>query len=356
MVAERVGVRTLPELQEIVAAWRSCGERIGFTCGAFDLLHAGHVDYLEKARALCDRLVVAVNTDESVRSYKNPFRPVIKQEYRAKLVAALACVDAVTLMSETRPARLIKALHPDLYIKGGDYQISELKSAPLVRSYGGECAVIPVEHELSSSAIIKRIEELSVYATPEPARQKLHGPLVLLDRDGTLIENVHFLNTPKRVQLLPGVGEGLRALQQAGFSLAVVTNQQGIGLGYFDYEAFVASNSEMLRQLAPFGVQISRFYFCPHSLAEQCACRKPGTRLIERALTDFQTKPEECFLIGDAPSDLEAARAAGITGLLVQSDRAGDGPDALGFGAAVERILDSTSSLANELSSVEGRR
>ena len=142
---------------------------------------------------------------------------------------------------------------------------------------------------------------------------------MLLDRDGTLIENSHFLRDPSKVRLLEGVGEGLRALQDAGFSLAVITNQQGMGLGYFDYEAFVAVNSAMLRQLTPYGIQIAHFYFCPHSLAEQCDCRKPGTQMIKRALADFHCKREDCFMIGDALSDVEAAEAAGCIGILLSS-------------------------------------
>lgn len=313
-------IYTPQQLIALRGQWRQQGLKVGFTCGAFDLLHAGHVDYLETARTLCDRLIVAVNSDQSVRSYKNPLRPIVKQEFRMNVIAALRCVDAVTLMTETRPASLIELLRPDLYIKGGDYQVSQLQSAPLVESYGGSCAVIPVNHEISTSAIVKRIQELSMYAAPDKPVKGLQGPLVLLDRDGTLIENSHFLKDPSKVRLLEGVGEGLRALQNAGFSLAVMTNQQGMGLGYFEYEEFVAVNSAMLRQLAPYGIQIARFYFCPHSLAEQCECRKPGTQMIERALTDFHCKRADCFVIGDALSDLEAAEAAGCHGILLSSE------------------------------------
>lgn len=310
-------IYTTEQLRALRAEWHNEGLKVGFTCGAFDLLHAGHVDYLERARGLCDRLIVAVNSDESVRSYKNPLRPIVKQEFRMNVIAALRCVDAVILMNETRPAGLIEILRPDIYIKGGDYQVSQLKSASLVESYGGTCAVIPVNHEISTSAIVQRIQELSLYAAPDKPARGLAGPLVLLDRDGTLIENSHFLKDPSKVRLLEGVGEGLRALQDAGFSLAVITNQQGMGLGYFDYESFVAVNSAMLKQLAPYSVQIARFYFCPHSLAEQCDCRKPGKQMIERALADFHCKPEDCFVIGDSLSDVEAAEATGCTGILL---------------------------------------
>ncbi|HEX4770025.1 MAG TPA: HAD-IIIA family hydrolase [Bryobacteraceae bacterium] len=327
-------VFTLDELLALVAEWRREGLTIGFTCGAFDLLHAGHAAYLQHARDLCDRLIVAVNTDASIREYKNPLRPIVPEKERAALLSALRCVDAVTLMNDTRPAVLLEALKPNLYIKGGDYQVSDLKSAPLVAAYGGRPVVIPVEHETSTTATIERIQQLSVYSTPETPRVRLKGPLVLLDRDGTLIENVHCLNSPSKVKLLDGVGEGLRALQDAGFALAVITNQQGLGLGYLDYDTFVAVNSEMFRQLSAFGVRFARVYFCPHSLAEQCDCRKPDTRLIERALQDFHCPPSQCFVVGDSVTDIAAAKGAGCRGILVAGDESG-----ASFSQAVETIL-----------------
>lgn len=336
---------TLEELQSTVSDWRRQSLQIGFTCGAFDLLHAGHAHYLQRARVLCDRLIVGVNTDASIRSYKNPLRPIIGEQHRAALVAALACTDGVTLMHEARPNVLIKALRPDLYVKGGDYTVDQLRSAPLVESYGGHCAVIPVEHEISTSSIVRRIEELSWYARPQGVNLKPGTPIVFLDRDGTLIENVHFLNDVARVRLRSGVGDGLRALQDRGYRLVIVSNQQGLGLGYFDYDAFVKVNSEMLRQLAPFGVCISRFYFCPHSLCDDCGCRKPGAELLLRALADYQVDAARCWMIGDSMADVTAAGRAGSHAVLLASDNATPGGAvqvAADFGSAVEVILNST--------------
>jgi rfaE bifunctional protein nucleotidyltransferase chain/domain len=338
-------ILSLPDLLEVAATWRNQNLIVGFTCGAFDLLHAGHADYLERAKSLCDRLVVGVNSDDSISRYKNPLRPIVGERHRMNLVAALRSVDAVVLMDETRPAQLIRSLHPDLYIKGGDYSKEQLKSAPLVESYGGRCAIIPVEHDISSSRIIRRIEEASQYALPERSLTRA-APIVFLDRDGTLIENVHFLNNPERVRLLAGVGEGLRLLQDRGFRLIVVTNQQGIGLGYFDYDQFVATNSALLRQLATYGVQISRFYYCPHSVAENCECRKPGSKLIRRALVHFSAQAGHCFSIGDAESDMLAAKDAGCMGILVTNNEFPSWKPAVrSFSEAVNLILESGKAL-----------
>ena len=121
---------------------------------------------------------------------------------------------------------------------------------------------------------------------------------MLLDRDGTLIRDVPFLNDPAQVELLPGVGEGLAALQAAGFALAIVTNQQGVGLGYTTRQEMIAVNQRLFRELAPFGVLISRVYYCPHTAADHCDCRKPGTAMLRRApSTTFACRRAEPSLL-----------------------------------------------------------
>lgn len=337
-------VSSLDQLLSLTSEWRAAGLSVGFTCGAFDLLHAGHVDYLQRARTLCDRLIVAVNTDRSVHAYKGPFRPIHAEAHRITVVSALACVDVAILMDDLRPESLINNLRPDLYIKGGDYQIQQLKSAPLVGSYGGQCAVIPISHETSTSQVIERIQALAAYAKPQESGTGFGKPIVFLDRDGTMIRNIPFLHSPSRVELLPDVGAGLRALQDRGFLLVVITNQQGLGLGYFGYDEFVGVNSQMLKLLAEYGVQISRFYFCPHSLADGCPCRKPGTKLIEDALAYFGSRAAECFLIGDSSSDIACAERSGCQAVFLGENLQSDACfTAASFGEAAHYILQSTS-------------
>jgi len=321
-------------MDQWVAAEKAGGRRIGFTCGSFDLLHAGHVDYLGKARELCDRLIVAVNSDASVSRYKNPLRPIVPERERMYVVAGLASVDVVTLMEEDRPLSLLLRWKPDLYIKGGDYSKDELRSGDAVQAYGGKVEVIRSSFETSSSKLIERIELLSAHAAPDNAlnialNQVVKG-LVLLDRDGTLIRNVPFLHDPAKVEVLPGVIDGLLKLQAAGLRLAIVTNQQGIGLGYYSVQDFIAVNQRLLRELGARGVRISKIYFCPHSLGEQCSCRKPATGMLTRAMRDFGVAPARTFLVGDTDDDMQAGADAGC-----QSVRVGEN----GFGSAAEQIL-----------------
>src|ERR1700687_3712893 len=150
-------ILSLEQMDEWVAAEKAAGRRIGFTCGSFDLLHAGHVHYLGAARDLCDRLMVAVNSDASVGRYKNPLRPIVPERERMYVVAGLAAVDVVTLMEEDRPLYSLLRWKPDLYIKGGDYAEDALRSGGAVKEYGGKVAVIRSDFGTSSSRLMERI-------------------------------------------------------------------------------------------------------------------------------------------------------------------------------------------------------
>lgn len=307
---------SLDETDAWLIQQRTVGHRVGFTCGSFDLLHAGHVQYLTEARKLCDSLLVAVNSDDSIRRYKNPLRPIQPLAERQYLLAALSCVDAVTTLDHDRPVALIERWKPDLYIKGGDYAGGKLRSSEVVVAYGGRTVVIPQTYPTSTSLVLERIQTLQKHAPPEPAPA---GPnrIVFLDRDGTLIENIDFLNDPGRVRLKNGVGPALVRLRAAGFRLVIVTNQQGMGLGYFNLDAFIAVNQWLLREIGAAGGEIDRIYFCPHSFADHCDCRKPRAGMLTRACREFNVQPQDCFFIGDRTEDRQAGEAAGIRTFLL---------------------------------------
>jgi D-beta-D-heptose 7-phosphate kinase/D-beta-D-heptose 1-phosphate adenosyltransferase len=146
-----------------VAEHRAHGRRIVFTNGCFDVLHRGHVRYLDQARRLGDVLVVAVNSDASVRRLKGPERPVNPEEDRVAVLAALSTVDHVTLFDGDTPADLIALVRPDVYVKGGDYRPDQLPEAPLVRGLGGEVRVLDYLPDRSTSTIIDRIRRAAAH-------------------------------------------------------------------------------------------------------------------------------------------------------------------------------------------------
>ena len=145
---------------ECVAAARAgtLARPLVFTNGVFDILHRGHVTYLDAAAQLGATLVVAVNTDESVRRLgKGADRPLNRQEDRAALLAALECVSAVTMFSEDTPQALIEQLRPDIIVKGGDYNMESLPETASVKSWGGRAVAIPFEFERSTTALLRKI-------------------------------------------------------------------------------------------------------------------------------------------------------------------------------------------------------
>ncbi len=152
-------VLSLSRLLEMRPAWRDAGLRLVVTNGTFDLLHIGHLRYLQQARHLGDLLVVGINSDESVRGYKGPGRPVVPQDERAELVAALRCVDYTVIFNEPTAAELVEALRPDIYVKGGDYGAGgkDLPEARIVQSYGGEVRIVPFVPGHSASDLIRKV-------------------------------------------------------------------------------------------------------------------------------------------------------------------------------------------------------
>jgi rfaE bifunctional protein nucleotidyltransferase chain/domain len=152
-------VLTPQQLLEAAARVRASGKTIVFANGAFDLLHAGHVRYLQAARAQGGWLAVGVNSDDSVRRAKGSGRPVLPESERAEIVAALAAVDAVVVFSEDSPAELIAALRPDVHAKGTDYAPETVPERDVVASYGGRTAIVGDPKEHATTEIIERIRK-----------------------------------------------------------------------------------------------------------------------------------------------------------------------------------------------------
>lgn len=147
---------SVPEAVTLVEARRRLGQRIVFTNGVFDLLHPGHVRYLQAARREGDMLVVGINSDRSVRANKGPSRPIMPEHERAEVLEALACVDAVAVFDEETPALIIEALQPDVLVKGADWAQDAIVGRDTVEARGGKVVRMPIESGWSTSAIIER--------------------------------------------------------------------------------------------------------------------------------------------------------------------------------------------------------
>ncbi len=328
---------TRAEVCQLTATWRQNGERVAFTSGVFDLLHSGHLHFLSsiKAQTGAARLVVGVNDDASVRALKGDFRPLVPATERAELVAALVCVDAAFIFSETTNAANVQALQPAFYVKAADYTAAQLQSAKYLAAWGGQTLTLPIHSGYSTTAridgiILKALQsgimpvQLPAVASSQTgAGEQQLKQAVFLDRDGVIVMDTEYLHRPEDVRLVPRAITGLKLLMTAGYALVVVTNQPGIGMGYFSTEAFFRVNKAMLKLLSKEGILLTGIYFCPHTQAQGCSCRKPAGALVQRAQRDHRLALNRSFFIGDQTSDIEAARRLDISAILVQTGKGG---------------------------------
>ncbi len=153
----REKIKTREDLIRITQDLRAKGKRIVFTNGCFDLLHVGHIRYLEKAKSLGDILIVGLNSDHSVRTIKGPQRPILPEQERAEVLSGLWCVDYITLFDEPTPLELIASLRPHLLVKGGDWSKEAVVGREEVEASGGEVVLLPFVEGISSSTIIETI-------------------------------------------------------------------------------------------------------------------------------------------------------------------------------------------------------
>jgi rfaE bifunctional protein nucleotidyltransferase chain/domain len=150
-------IRTVRQLKPILSRLQRRGRRVVFTNGCFDLLHIGHLRYLQRARRFGDRLVVAINSDASVRKIKGPRRPLLPEAERAEVLAALTCVDYVTIFNQPDPLAIVKALRPDVLIKGSDWGTNRIIGREIVEGRGGRVRRVPLVKGVSTSRLIEKI-------------------------------------------------------------------------------------------------------------------------------------------------------------------------------------------------------
>jgi D-beta-D-heptose 7-phosphate kinase / D-beta-D-heptose 1-phosphate adenosyltransferase len=147
----------LDAARDIVRDWQRRGLKVGFANGCFDLIHPGHVRLLSEARAACDRLIVALNTDASVKRLKGPNRPLQNEMARATVMASMAPVDMVTLFDEDTPYEMIQVLRPDVLVKGSDYTVEQVVGHDLVQSWGGKVVLVTLKEGHSTTNTIRRM-------------------------------------------------------------------------------------------------------------------------------------------------------------------------------------------------------
>ncbi len=340
------------DLAETTDGWKRDGLVVGFTNGCFDLIHPGHVSLLRAARGTCDRLVVALNGDASVKRLKGPSRPVQQDSARLTVMAALAFVDAVIAFDEDTPVELIKFLQPQVLVKGSDYTLDQVVGRHEVESWGGRVVLADLLPDISTTRLVRRMAdtqakdlgpEANTAVRPEPAKRRqvrypimarlgrrAHhwmnrsaGPALFLDRDGIVIEDTGYVSRPGDVRLLPGVGPAIAEACERDIPVVLISNQSGVGRGMFGWQEVESIDETVGDLLEMHGAGIDLVVYCgllPDEATGMMAFRKPGPAMFALAARMLSIDLGRSVMVGDQPRDLLAAAQAGVAAGLLLGD------------------------------------
>tara|TARA_Y100000310_G_C20702611_1_gene831357 strand:- start:1568 stop:2608 length:1041 start_codon:yes stop_codon:yes gene_type:complete len=280
--------------------------------GSFDILHAGHALALNEAKIQGNILIVPLNSDKSVKSYKGPNRPIIPQKQRALQLAALECVDYVVLYNETNSIKILDKIKPNIHCNGSDWGLNCIERE-VVEKNKGQIYILKFTKGLSTSNLIKKI--LQVYKAPV-------NKAVFIDRDGTLNYNEpEYLHKIKDFKFTPGSIQALRKLSKTDYKIIIITNQSGIARGYYKESDIKKLHTWLKKYLKEKGIKIYDIIYCPHhpDITGPCKCRKPGTAMIEKMRDKYQLSLNDSWIIGDTLNEIIAGRCMNMKTIMTKT-------------------------------------
>lgn len=292
------------QIKDVSQLLRRKGKKIVTINGSYDILHADHIKTLTYAKNKGDILIVLMNSDKSVHLYKGPNRPIIEAKYRAAALAALNVVDYVVIFDDINPKRLLEIIKPHIHTGGVEYGKDPVERA-VVERYGGRIVRLPPRIQgISTSNIIRKIVQLQKYPDARA---------VFLDRDGTINHNGKgYIYKKNDFIFLPGVLSALKTLSHSHYKIFIVTNQSGIGRGYFSRADLNKLHKWMTETLKKHKIRIDHIYFCPHAPNNHCECRKPKPGMIFKAVNEYKLSLSKSWFIGDDTRDIELGREVNL--------------------------------------------
>src|SRR3989344_3908891 len=301
-MANNKKIRTQDEVLRIVRSLKKRGKKIVTASGSFDIFHAGHLHLLREAKKQGDVLVVLLNSDASVRKYKGPERPIHPQMQRAEVLSALECVDYVVVFDEINPKAVLAKIQPDVHCNGSDWGKNCVERS-VVEKYGGKIKVLPLRKGLSTSNLIRTIG--GIHGQP-PAKA------IFLDRDGTINVDKGYVHKKEDFIFAPYALQALRKLSKTGYKIFIITNQSGVGRGYYTKGDLLRINTWLLKELKRKTVRIDAINHCPHRPDDNCVCRKPNIGLLLQAVAAHGVSLNDSWMVGDGEKDVVMGREANL--------------------------------------------
>lgn len=296
-------IKNKKEILALSENLKAQGKKIVVYSGTFDILHAGHIVAIQEAARQGDVLIILVNSDRSVKSYKGPNHPIHSQQHRMRKLAELAQVHYVVSFDELTPETMLAAIQPQIYCNGSDWGKNCIERK-VVEGYGGKVHVLKWKKGFSTSRLVEKL--VKNHPTPDIKA-------VFLDRDGTInISHEGYVREISQFTFAPRAIHALRKLSHTNYKIIVITNQSGIARKYLNERSLQKIHHWMVKSVQKQGARIDGVYYCPHHPDHMCGCRKPEIGMFLKAAKDFNINLSKSWMIGDDQKDVIAARRANI--------------------------------------------
>lgn len=296
-------IKSQKQIVQISKKLKKDKKKIVALSGSFDILHSDHIESYKEAKSQGDILIILLNSDASVGSYKGANRPVNPQAERAKILSAIEYIDYVVIFDEIIPLKILAQLKPDVFCQGKEWGKNCIERKT-VEDYGGKIYIFKHPILISTSKIIKRI--VSSYSRPDTKA-------VFLDRDGTINKNEpEYVHKKEDFKVFAGTIPALKKLSKTDYKIIIITNQSGIARGYYTESQLKKFHTWMVEDFKRKGIRIDAIYYCPHAPDSGCACRKPKPGMLLEAGRNFKLNLSKSWFIGDDKKDVIAGREANV--------------------------------------------
>lgn len=297
-------IKNQKAISDIVKKLKKEGKTVVTCNGSFDILHPGHFVFLKECKKQGDVLILCLNSDKSIKTYKGPTRPINKQAVRVKNLVISDSIDHLVVFDEINPKKILNLIKPDIHCVGKDWGKDCLEKGVVERNKG-KIYVAGWKKGFSTSRLVKIPTVKAVF----------------LDRDGTInLNEPEFVHKKEDFKFLPGVIPALKRLSKTDYMLIITTNQSGIGRGYYTEKDLQKLHQWMLGKLKKEKIRIDKIYYCPHHPKDNCSCRKPKPGMIEKAVKDLGIDLSKSWLVGDSERDIQVGREMNLKTILLGKD------------------------------------
>jgi len=295
-------IKSQKEIFNIVKNLRLKGKKIVTFNGSFDILHDGHTRSFQEAKKQGDILIILLNSDSSVYLYKGKERPIHNEKKRAYVLSAIDSIDYVVLFSDITPIEILGKIKPHIHCNGSDWGKNCVERAVVEKS-NGKIHVLKWQKGFSTTKLISKMS----------AKRATSARAVFLDRDGTInYNNPEHLYKKEDFRFTPYAIKALQKLSQTDYKIIIITNQSGIGRGFFKESDLKILNSWLIKECKSKKIRIDKIYYCLHHPKDNCVCRKPKIGMLIKAAKDYDISLNKSWFIGDDQKDIIAGRKVNI--------------------------------------------